>query len=259
MSLSASDSAPIVIKIGGSTLGDHDTSLSDCVELYRQGRRIVLVHGGGAAVTDWQQRLGAEAEWVDGLRTTTAESLEVVVAVLAGMINKQLIRQLLSLGADAIGLSGVDGGILRSPVSERLGLVGESPCCNPDRLRRLLDAELLPVLAPIGLAADGSTLLNINADAAAGAIASALNASDLIFLTDVPQVLDADASGIAQLDSAQQRQLTDAGVITGGMLPKLRAGRHAAKCGAAVRIIDGREPHAIRSALDGVELGTLLV
>ena len=258
MSATRNDNGPVVIKIGGSTLGEHDTSLSDCVALHREGSQVVIVHGGGAAVTDWQRRLGAEAAWVDGLRSTTPESLEVVVAVLAGLINKEMTRQVQSLGAPAVGLSGVDGGTLCSPISERIGLVGESPRCNPRTLRQVLDAGLLPVLAPVGLADDLSTTLNINADAAAGAVASALGASSLVFLTDVPQVLNAEGTGIETLDAERQQELTDAGVIEGGMLPKLRAGRKAFGCGAQVRIVDGRQPHVVRQAVDGELVGTVL-
>ncbi len=259
MPSSARSHRPIVIKIGGSTLGEHDTSLSDCVELCREGRQIVIVHGGGAAVTDWQQRLGAETEWVDGLRVTTPESLEVVVAVLSGLINKQLAQQLLALGAPAVGLSGVDGAMLRSPISNRLGLVGETPRCDPTTLSRLLNAGLLPVLSPIGVAEDGSTILNINADGAAGAVAAALGASELLFLTDVAAVRDGEGCAIDCLSAEQQQDLTAAGAVSGGMLPKLRAGREALAAGVAVRIIDGRETGAVRMAVDGAALGTALV
>ena len=258
MSASRNGNGPIVIKIGGSTLGEHDTSLSDCVELHREGRQVVVVHGGGAAVTDWQRRLGAEATWVDGLRSTTPESLEVVVAVLAGLINKELTRQLQLLGAPAVGLSGVDAGTLCSSISERIGLVGETPRCNPHTLQRTLDAGLLPVLAPVGLANDLSTILNINADAAAGAVASALDAASLIFLTDVPQVMDADGTGIESLNAERQGELIEQDVIEGGMLPKLRAGRDALGCGAEVRIVDGRQPHIVRQAVEGEAVGTAL-
>ena len=250
---------PVVVKIGGSTLGEHDTSLSDCADLQRAGRPVIIVHGGGAAVTDWQQRLGAEAAWVDGLRSTTPESLEVVAAVLSGLINKELTRRLLELGADAVGLSGVDGGTLRSPVSARIGLVGEEPRCDPTALRKLLAADLLPVLSPVGLSDDGSTMLNINADAAAGAVASALGAESLIFLTDVPQVLDGEGNGIACLSAVAQDELTDAGVIAGGMLPKLKAGRQAATCGARVQIVDGRQAQMVRQAVQGAAVGTMLI
>lgn len=248
----------VVIKVGGSTLGEHDTSLADCAQLHREGHQVVVVHGGGAAVTDWQKKLGAEAAWVDGLRSTTPESLDVVVAVLAGLINKELTRNLQELGAPAIGLSGVDGATLSSPISPRIGLVGETPRCDPDTLRRVLDAGLLPVLAPVGLADDRSTTLNINADTAAGAVAAALRAVALIFLTDVPQVLDADGGGIGCLTESQQQALTDAGVIAGGMLPKLRAGREAVGLGTRVRIVDGRQPHIVREAIAGAAVGTAL-
>ncbi len=258
MSSASPDSGVVVIKIGGSTLGEHDTSLSDIVELQREGRQVVVVHGGGAAVTDWQKRLGAEAAWVDGLRSTTPESLEVVVAVLAGLINKELTRRLQEMGAPAVGLSGVDGGTLCSPISTRIGLVGETPRCNPATLRKLLAAGLLPVLAPVGLAEDLSTTLNINADAAAGAVAAALGASALVFLTDVPQVLDGSGKGIDCLAQAQQTALTEARVIAGGMLPKLRAGREAFELGTQVRIVDGRQSHIVRKAVDGAAVGTAL-
>ncbi len=258
MNATTNEGGPIVIKIGGSTLGEHDTSLRDCAELHREGRQVVIVHGGGAAVTDWQQRLGAEAAWVDGLRSTTPESLEVVVAVLAGLINKQLAQALQQLGAPAIGLSGVDGATLRSPISTRIGLVGESPTCDPSTLRTLLTAGLLPVLAPVGMADDCSTTLNINADTAAGAVAVALQAAALIYLTDVPQVLDAEGRGIGCLDAARQEQLTDAGVIAGGMLPKLRSGRAAQCAGSAVRIVDGTQPRVVRRVVDGAAIGTAL-
>ena len=258
MSATRNSDGPVVIKIGGSTLGEHDTSLSDCVDLHHEGRQVVVVHGGGAAVTDWQRRLGAESAWVDGLRSTTPESLEVVVAVLAGLINKELTRQVQALGAAAVGLSGVDGGTLCSPISERIGLVGEAPRCDPRTLRCVLEAGQLPLLAPVGLANDRSTTLNINADAAAGAVAGALGASSLVFLTDVSQVLDGGGSGIASLDAARQRELTDSGVIEGGMLPKLRAGRRAFGCGVQVRIVDGRQPRVVRRAVDGEAVGTVL-
>lgn len=238
-----------VVKIGGSTLGDHDTSLSDLADLHRGGDRIVVVHGGGAAVSDWMTRMGREPQWVDGLRVTTPDSLEVVAAVLRGLINAELVRALNAHGAPAVGLAGVDAGILRSPVSDRLGLVGETPSCDPDPLHRILDAGLLPVVAPVGLSDDGATLLNINADAVAGAIADALPADRLIFLTDVPGVLDQRGCPVPQLTTDHETQLDAAGALTGGMLPKLRAGRQAQTAGVQVRIVDGRRPSAVRRAL----------
>ncbi len=255
-------SLPLVVKVGGSTLGAHDTSLADCAALHAEGRRVVLVHGGGAAVTDWQQRLGAAPEWVDGLRTTTAESLQVVVAVLAGLINKTLVQELIGLGAPAVGVSGVDGGTLCSPRSERLGLVGETPCCRPALLEALLRAERLPVVAPIGLSDDTPPqTLNINADAAAGAIAAALGAETLLYLTDVEAVLDERGAAQARLDAAAEARLSERRAISGGMLPKLAAGRRAQQAGVCVRIIDGRTAGIVRQALapNGAAPGTVLV
>lgn len=243
--------APLVVKVGGSTLGEHDTSLRDCAALHADGYPVVVVHGGGAAVTDWQQRLGATVQWVDGLRTTTAESLEVVVAVLAGLINKRLVEQLIAFNVPAVGVSGVDGATLRSPKSERLGLVGETPCCNPGLLQSLLQDRRLPVVAPVGLSTDDPPqTLNINADAAAGAIAQALRADSLLYLTDVEAVLDQHGGPVPQLDAAAEQRLRAAGAIQGGMLPKLAAGRAARQAGAQVRIVDGREPGVVRRALD---------
>lgn len=248
-----------VVKIGGSTMGARDTSLADCAALHAEGRRVVIVHGGGAAVTDWQRRLGVEAAWVDGLRQTTEEALEVVIAVLCGSINKRLVRGLRALGAPAAGISGIDGGTIRSPKSAMLGYVGEAPCCEPSLLRALLDAGQLPVVAPAGISDDGATMLNINADSAAGAVASALRASDLIFLTDVAGVLDGEGEPVAELDGRSEAALREAEVIAGGMLPKLAAGRAAQCAGARVRIVDGRDEGAVRDAVAGRAAGTALI
>ena len=242
-------SAPAVVKVGGSTLGDHDTSLADIAALHADGCPLVVVHGGGANVSRWMQQMGVEPEWIDGLRVTTPESLHVVAAVLRGLINAQLVRSLVGLGAPAVGLAGADNGMIRSPVSDRLGLVGEHPVCNPDTLQRILADGLLPVVAPLGIAADDSTLLNINADGAAGAVAAALRADSLLFLTDVDGVLDQHGCLIHQLDADREAALAAAGAISGGMLPKLRAGREAQSAGATIRIVDGRRPGAVRRAL----------
>ena len=242
----------IVVKLGGSTLGAHDTSLSDCAALHHEGRRVVIVHGGGATVSDWLRRLDVPAEWVDGLRKTTAESRDVVVAVLAGLVNTTLVQQLNRLGARAVGLSGADAGMLCSPPSPRgLGLVGETPQADPALLHSLLAAGLLPVVAPIGLTPDATQLLNINADAAAGAIAVALPAEHIIFLSDVEGILDANGALATELDAAQAAAWRESGVITGGMLPKVEACARAAQAGASARIVDGRQPGAIPAALSG--------
>lgn len=255
----ASTETAAVVKIGGSTMGGGDTSLADCAALHAAGRGVAVVHGGGAAVTDWQERLGVGAEWVDGLRATTAEALEVVTAVLCGSINKNLVRGLRGLGAPAAGISGVDGGTIRSAKSARLGYVGEAPCCDPSLLRALLAAGQLPVVAPVGIADDDSTVLNVNADSAAGAIAAALCAGQLIVLTDVAGVLDEGGRLVERLDRETERRLRESDTIAGGMMPKLAAGRAAQHAGATVRIVDGREAGAVRAAAAGEAVGTVLV
>ena len=245
-------SRPIVVKIGGSTLGAGDTSLEDCAQLQRQGFAVVLVHGGGATVSAWLERLHEPTEFVDGLRKTTAGSRSAVVAVLAGLVNKELVQRLTRLGARVVGLSGVDAGLIRSPLSSRgLGYVGEAPTCDPSILFTLLQAGWLPVIAPIGLTPDGSELININADAAAGAIATAIQAERLVFLTDVPGILDEDGRVIAALDGAGIEALRASGTLVGGMLPKVEAGRAAAAAGAPARIVDGRKGGAVLAVLDG--------
>ena len=249
---------PIVVKIGGSTLGAHDTSLADCASLHAQGEAIVVVHGGGATVSSWLERLQVPSEFVDGLRKTTEASREVVVAVLAGLVNKQLVQQLSALGVRAVGLSGVDGATLRSAMNSRgLGFVGETPVCDPSTLRALLAEGALPVVAPIGLSTDAGDLININADTAAGAISEALHARHLIFLTDVAGILDEGESVLPALDGAQADGLRESGTLSGGMLPKVEACLTAAGQGTQARIVDGREPGAVVAALAGT-LGTLV-
>ena len=248
----------IVVKLGGSTLGAHDTSLADIAALARQGRRVVVVHGGGALTTEWLERLGVETEFSNGLRKTTPAALDTTIAVLAGVVNKRLVEQLTSLSTQALGISGADAGIVRSPLSERgLGFVGERPVCNAAPLAALLDAGFLPIMAPIGLSTNGQ-LININADAVAGAVSVALEAEALVMLTDTDGVLDGEQRPIATIDAEQAEALQAARVVVGGMLPKLAAGRAAAAAGAAARIVDGRAAGAVPAALRG-ETGTLVL
>ncbi len=249
---------PVVVKIGGSTLGAHDTSVGDIARLHRAGQAMVVVHGGGALITQWLERMQVASEFAEGLRKTTAESRDVVVAVLAGLVNKRLVRELQERGAAAVGVSGVDGGLLRSAVSAGgLGLVGDAPVCAPALLESLLRAGHLPVVAPVGLSADGREILNINADSAAGAVAVALRAQALVFLTDVPGILDAQGQVLVDMDADGVAALRATGTIRGGMLPKVTACQEAAAAGVLARIVDGRETGAISMALQGSH-GTLV-
>ena len=252
----------IVVKIGGSTLGSHDTTLHDLVELQRQGVNSVVVHGGGKIISDWMAKQGVMPRFVRGLRVTDAPSLDIVVAVLTGLINKNLVASMVELGARAVGISGVDDGMLRANIRDpELGLVGDVVGVNADPISAALRSGCIPVIAPVALkvADDGDatpTLLNINADTAAGEIASALGASRLVFLTDVQGVLDTSRRLIPRLTERQARGLISSNVAAGGMIPKLEACLTALHSGGVSHIVDGRKPSALIGAISGETLGT---
>jgi acetylglutamate kinase len=253
---------PIVVKLGGSTLGAHDTSLRDIAAARRDGKQIAVVHGGGAQVSDWLKRTGVQARFVRGLRVTDAATLEVVVAVLAGLVNKHIVAELSALGAPALGLSGVDSMILQARrYDEELGYVGKIHRVNPSAVEELLRLGHLPVIAPIAVDTGdaGSQLLNTNADTAAGEIAAALHAAQLVFLTDVPGVLDEQGALISQLTPESAGVLIASGVAAGGMIPKLEAAARAASAGCTTRIIDGTQSGALAVALANGSGGTTFI
>jgi acetylglutamate kinase len=255
------DLHPTVVKLGGSTLGAHDTSLRDIAAARRAGTPIVVVHGGGATVSEWLSRAGVEPHFERGLRVTDAATLEVVVAVLAGVVNKQLVAQLAALGAPAVGLSGADAMILQARrYSEELGFVGRIERVNPFPLEELIRLGHLPVIAPIALEIEGSgaQLLNTNADTAAGEIAAALGARELVFLTDVPGVLDTSKRLLTNLNAAEVRALIASGVAAGGMVPKLESAVRACAAGCTTRIVDGTSEGALASVLRGDDVGTAI-
>jgi len=249
---------PIVVKVGGSTLGQHDTALEDIAALQRAGHTLIVVHGGGSAATQWLKVHGVESEFIDGLRVTGADAIDVVVAVFAGLVNKQLVASLQALGARAVGLSGADGGLLRTRQADvRLGYVGEVTEVNREPLDALLAAGYMPVISSVGFWGDEpEKLMNINADSVAGEVAAAVGASDLIFLTDVAHVRDASGGELTELRATEVEALIASKTATGGMIPKLRAGVRACQAGARCHIVDGREAHALRAVLDGAHAGT---
>lgn len=263
----------VVIKHGGSTMEEGAAAggvLRDIVMLRAMGVRPVVVHGGGKTITAWLERLGLPARFVDGLRVTDAETMTVVEMVLAGQVNKALVAGLNRLdGGCAIGLSGFDGALLtarqrRSPAGD-LGHVGEIVGVRSELLERLLAEGFIPVIAPVA-ADERGVHYNVNADDAAAAVAGALRAEKLVFLTDVPGVMvDADRDGtpepVSRIDAATAHQFIARGEIRGGMVPKVEAGLRALAAGVgSVHIIDGRRPHALLVELFTSEgVGTMVV
>jgi len=239
----------IVIKLGGSALGSHDTALADIVALTRLGVRAVIVHGGGAAISEWIRRIGKEPRFVNGLRVTDADTMEIVTMVLAGKVNKELVAQLNGLGGRAVGISGLDGGLIRAQrVSQELELVGEVREIDASLLEVILEADTIPVVAPIALG-DNGECLNVNADTAAAAVAVALGAERLVFLTDVVGVYAEDGQLIARLTREKAQQMIDQGIISGGMIPKVEACMRAVESVRLAQIVDGRVPHALMREL----------
>src|SRR6266851_2081202 len=239
----------ILVKYGGHAMGGNgDTFARDIAFLKQVGIHPIVVHGGGPQISNMLQRLGIKSSFVNGLRVTDQATLEVVEMVLSGSINKQLAAEINAAGGRAVGISGKDGGLIRARKLTRngeLGFVGE-----PERIDdRVLDAfrksDIIPVIAPLGIDADGATY-NINADTVAGAIAAAVKAARFLLLTDMPGVLDAKAALIPELTAAEARSLIASGIISGGMTPKVETCLDAVAGGVdAAVIVDGRVPHAI--------------
>jgi acetylglutamate kinase len=239
---------PVVVKLGGS-VGPGETVLQEVAWLQGFGVRPLLVHGGGPLITSWLGRIGKETRFVEGLRHTDAETLDVARMVLIGLVNSELVAQLGALGAPALGLSGADGRLLVASVRDpRLGLVGEVERVAVELLTTLLERGYVPVIAPIAVSAEGQCL-NVNADTVAGVVAAAVGAQELVFLTDVPGVQDAAGARLARLTPPQCAELAARGVIHGGMLPKVDACRRAAEAGATSQIVDGRASYALLRAL----------
>ena len=252
----------VVIKFGGHAMGEQasiEAFASDIVLLQQVGAKPVVVHGGGPQIGSMLARLEMESNFIDGLRVTDQQTISIVEMVLAGAINKSLVTSISAAGGMSVGISGKDGNlIIAKKLNHRtkdtdsaienlvdLGYVGIPDKVDKQVLDALLGVNMIPVVAPLGLGADGKTY-NINADTVAGSIASALNASRLLMLTDVDGVLDDNGKLIPRLSIAQARQLILDGVIKGGMIPKVETCIQAVQSGAgAAVILDGRKKHAV--------------
>lgn len=248
----------VLIKIGGSTLGADDTSFADVAGLQAAGARVIIVHGGGPETTAWMAKLGVRAEFVDGLRVTDAAGLDVAAAVLSGLINKRLVAAFTAEGVRAIGLSGVDGGLVRGSVTKpELGFVAGSVRVDPAPIDALLAAGYVPVVSPIGAdETNRGQLLNVNADTVAGALAVAVPATDLVFLTDVDGILDANGRALKRVSVDMGQGLVTSGIVKGGMIPKLEACVQAAEAGIAAHIVNGTAPRALINCMNGTVTGT---
>ncbi|MEO9600206.1 acetylglutamate kinase [Parasphingorhabdus sp.] len=254
--------ATFVVKYGGHAMGDATLAKNfaqDIVLLKAVGINPVVVHGGGPQIGAMLERVGVESEFVDGLRVTTKETAEIAEMVLSGAINKELVSWIGQAGGSAIGISGKDGGFVKATKLRRterdpdsnieriidLGYVGEPKKVDRGVVDKISAAGMIPVIAPIGVGEDGATY-NINADTMAGAVASALRASRLFLLTDVPGVLDKNGELLTDLDPVKIQDLVDEGTISGGMIPKLETCVKAVEEGVdAAVVLDGRIPHAM--------------
>jgi acetylglutamate kinase len=254
----------VLVKYGGHAMGNGengDPFARDIVLLKQVGINPIVVHGGGPQIGQMLQRLGIKSNFVNGLRVTDRETMEVVEMVLAGTVNKQLVAAINAAGGSAVGLSGKDGGLIRARKLTRngdLGFVGEPERIEVGVLTALRQSDIIPVIAPVGMGADGETY-NINADTVAGAIAAAVTAKRFLLLTDVPGVLDVEKRLIPDLTAAEARRLIADGTITGGMIPKVETCLEAIAGGAeGAVILDGRVPHAILLELFTEGAGTLI-
>ncbi len=270
------DDQIIVVKYGGHAMGEEETALRfgrDIALLEQVGVSPVVVHGGGPQINAMLKRLNVQSTFVQGLRVTDAAMLDVVEMVLAGPVNKQVAQAITRAGALAVGISGKDGGLIKARKVTRsvrdpdskieqvldLGFVGEPAEVDTKVLRLLIGADIIPVVAPVGVGADGQTY-NINADTVAGAIAGALGAERLLMLTDVAGVKGPDGILIPEMTVAEVMAGITAGWISAGMIPKVETCIYAIERGVkGAVILDGRVPHAVLRELftDG-GAGTLI-
>ena len=242
----------VVIKYGGNAMEDPDLAelfAQDVVLMRLVGMNPVVVHGGGPQISDLMRRLGKEPEFVDGLRVTDAETVDIVRMALVGKVNREIVASVNRHGSYAVGLSGEDAGLINVAArDEKLGFVGDVRRIDPSILERLLREELIPVVATVGVD-DAGQAYNVNADTVAGAIAESLRAEKLVYLTNVAGLygdLADEASLISRIDVDRLAALADDGVLSEGMIPKVRSCVEAVKSGVSrAHILDGRIPHAL--------------
>ena len=242
----------VVVKYGGNAMINEELKqqvMEDIALLWLIGVKVVLVHGGGPEISDTMKKLGKQAVFIDGLRVTDKETVDIVQMVLAGKINKTLVNLIQMKGGHAVGLSGIDGGILEATTKdERLGFVGEITKVRPQPILDLLEKNYIPVVSTVASDRQGNTY-NINGDTAAAYLAGALGAERLIMMTDIAGILrdkDDPSTLIPHITVSEAKKLYDEGVISGGMIPKVDCCIEALEHGVNnVVIMDGRIPHSI--------------
>jgi acetylglutamate kinase len=245
----------VVVKLGGTTLAEQQQVLVEVAQVARR-RPVVLVHGGGKRMTEWLERLGIQSRFENGLRVTDPAALEVAAAVLRGVVNSELVAALRDAGCDAVGLSGVDGGLLIGERLPNVGLVATVTGVRRDLLDSLMVGGQVPVVAPLARDENGM-VCNVNADDAAAGIAAGLGARQLVLMTDVDGIRDASGAKLDTITPEQAEALIADGTIRGGMVPKVRAALAAISWEGSVAILaDGSAEHALTRALDDPAFGT---
>ena len=264
------DRKTVVIKFGGNAMVDAELQSSfaqDIVLLKQVGVNPVIVHGGGPQIGKLLEQIGKQSRFIEGMRVTDNETMDIVEMVLGGQVNKQIVSLINQHGGRAVGLTGKDGGMITArkmrsadddPAND-LGQVGEVESIDPSVVAMLDDDDFIPVIAPIGVGRDGASY-NINADLVAGELAAVLGAEKLLLLTNTPGVLDPDGKLLTGLGAAETERLIAEGIIHGGMLPKVRCALNAVKAGVSTsQVIDGRVKHSVLlELLTDSGVGTLI-
>jgi len=255
----------IVVKLGGSIFDNKDTTIEDVVYLQKQGRPLVLVHGGANIVTKWLTRQNTDTDFFQGERITNQAALEMVTAVLGGLVNKEIVAAINTSGGQAVGISGADGGLIQGKIrSKDMGYVGNVVKVDQSLLMALLDSGFIPVIAPVSLHSFdrppmAPLLLNINGDTIAGEIAAAIGAEKLILLTDVNGIHDEAGKLLPKLSPFEVEVLLTSGVASGGMIPKLKSCLRAlSNTSTSCVIIDGRQQHALLREVETGGSGTTI-
>ena len=269
--IQALDQKTVVIKFGGNAMVDEQLKSSfaqDIVLLKQVGVNPVIVHGGGPQIGKLLEQIGKESRFIEGMRVTDNETMDVVEMVLGGLVNKQIVSLINSHGGRAVGLTGKDGGLINArkmkltsadAENHDLGQVGEVDTIVPAVVKMLDDDDFIPVIAPIGVGKDGASY-NINADLVAGKLATVLGAEKLLLLTNTPGVLDPEGKLLTGISARETDSLIEQGIIHGGMLPKVKCALDAVKSGVKTsQIIDGRVKHSVLlELLTDSGVGTLI-